>query len=214
MTQIKPPVHGSNSFTCPHCGVLAMQWFKDLVYLGYQNNAEATQVSQSECFNCKKVLIWLDKILIYPSESTAVLPHEDMPEEIAAVFEEARSVFDKSPRAAAALLRLAIQLTCQALGKEGSNLNTDIGALVKDGLPLRVKKALDTVRVIGNHAVHPGQISVNDDRDTAIALFALVNYVIERMISEPAKIDELFEALPEGAKEAIEKRDSDKTVSA
>ena len=66
---------------------------------------------------------------------------------------------------------------------------------------------MDVVRVIGNNAVHPGQIELRDDRATAEKLFALVNLIAERMISEPRHVEAMFNSLPEGARRLIERRD-------
>ncbi|WP_324337015.1 DUF4145 domain-containing protein [Sphingorhabdus sp.] len=190
------------------CGVLATQFWNELYKKDYSGNYSATKATVSRCLNCTQSMLWWEERLASPSVSTVAIGHSDLPENIRLVYDEARDVFSVSPRAAAALLRLTIQLLCEHLGQDSSNLNTAIGNLVKEGLPIRVQKALDTVRVIGNHAVHPGQIEINDDADSATALFALINYVVERLISEPAKIDELFENLPDSAKKAIERRDA------
>jgi hypothetical protein len=93
------------------------------------------------------------------------------------------------------------------LGEAGENINTDIASLVRKGLPVQVQQALDVVRVTGNNAVHPGQIDANDS-DVAEQLFPLVNLIVEYQISLPARINEMYEALPEGAREAISRRDS------
>ena len=66
---------------------------------------------------------------------------------------------------------------------------------------------MDVLRVIGNNAVHPGQIDLKDDKAVAMKLFQLLNLIVERRISVPKQIDELFEGLPPGAKDAIERRD-------
>jgi hypothetical protein len=79
---------------------------------------------------------------------------------------------------------------------------------VKKGLDLRIQKALDIVRVIGNEAVHPGQIELSDDRATAERLFELVNLIAEKMISKQKHIDAMYDSLPEGARKAIDKRDA------
>jgi hypothetical protein len=100
-----------------------------------------------------------------------------------------------------------------ALGQKGDNLNSDIGALVRQGLDPVVQQALDVVRVVGNNAVHPGQIDLNDNREIAAKLFGLVNVIVLTMITARKQIGEMFEGLPESAKTAIEKRDAPKLAS-
>jgi len=90
--------------------------------------------------HCNKYTIWIDKILIYPQSSSAPEPIEDMPEEVKQDYLEAKNIVNLSPRAAAALLRLALQKLMIHLGERGKNLNEDIASLVKKGLPKRFKK--------------------------------------------------------------------------
>jgi len=130
-----------------------------------------------------------------------------MPQNVNEDYEEARSIFNQSPRGAAALLRLAIQKLVKELGESGKDLNTDIGNLVKKGLSERIQQALDVVRVVGNNAVHPGLINVDDNPDIALNLFKLVNLIVEHMITQPKEVGELFESLPDGAKGQIAERD-------
>jgi len=66
---------------------------------------------------------------------------------------------------------------------------------------------LDVVRVIGNNAVHPGEISIDDNPEIAQALFGLINVIVENRIAEPKRIEALYASLPEGARNAIERRD-------
>ncbi|HEX7680849.1 MAG TPA: DUF4145 domain-containing protein [Thermoanaerobaculia bacterium] len=113
-----------------------------------------------------------------------------------------------SPRGAAALLRLCVQNLTVQLGLPGKNLNDDIGELVARGLDPEVRISLDAVRVIGNNAVHPLQMDIHDDHETAVFLFDLVNFITDQMITHPKKRQKLFDSLPEGAKAAISKRDS------
>ena len=131
-----------------------------------------------------------------------------MPADIRLDFEEAAKIVDLSPRGAAALLRLAIQKLVAHLGEKGRDINGDIANLVKKGLDLQIQRALDIVRVIGNEAVHPGQIDLRDDKLMAMQLFDLVNLVVDNMISRPKQIDEMYEKLPEEKRTAIEKRDA------
>jgi hypothetical protein len=128
-----------------------------------------------------------------------------MPDNTRAVYEEAQGIVEDSPRGAAALLRLAIQYLCADLGEHGK-LDDAIGNLVSRGLPKQVQQALDTVRVVGNNAVHPGEIDV-DDRETAGALFDLLNLITEYMIALPDQVDNLYQSLPQGARDHVDKRD-------
>ena len=125
------------------------------------------------------------------------------------LYDEAALIYNKSPRAACALLRLAVERLCNELGETGA-IDKMIGSLVQKGLPTIVQKALDAVRVIGNKAVHPGQIAFDvDDRATAETLMKLLNIITERLITEPKEIDGIFDALPQSVKDSIEKRDKE-----
>jgi hypothetical protein len=112
----------------------------------------------SQCFTCKKFAVWVYKNLLFPSKVYTIPPNQDLPDDVRRDYEEASEILDKSPRGSAALLRLAIQKLCIYLGEPGKNINTDIASLMKRGLNKQVQQALDVVRVIGNNALHPGQI--------------------------------------------------------
>jgi hypothetical protein len=131
----------------------------------------------------------------------------DLPDAIRADYLEAQSIVGRSPRGAAALLRLCIQTLCKHLGEKGEHLNTDIASLVKKGLPPAVQQALDAVRVIGNEAVHPGKMDLRDDRATAETLFQLVNLVAQRMISDPKQAQAVYDGLPQSKRDEIIRRD-------
>jgi hypothetical protein len=161
----------------------------------------------SECYNCKKLAVWIFDRLVFPSSKSGVLPNSDLPETITADFEEAREIVQASPRGAAALLRLAIQKLCSHLGEKGKNIDDDIASLVRKGLNPLVQQSLDIVRVIGNEAVHPGTLDLSDDRDTAFRLFELVNAIADQMISHPKTVTDMYGKLPEGKRKAIELRD-------
>jgi hypothetical protein len=147
--------------------------------------------------------------MIHPNRGKAPLPNPDMPADVKTDYEEAASIATLSPKAATALLRLAIQKLCVHLGGTGKNINDDIALLVKNGLSEKIQQALDVVRVVGNNAVHPGQIDF-DNPEVAANLFHLINVIVETMISTPKKIDTLYTSLPQGALDAIKIRDSKK----
>ncbi|WP_183265304.1 DUF4145 domain-containing protein [Acidocella aromatica] len=144
----------------------------------------------------------------YPSSGSAPPPNSDIPDGIRADYQEAAAILSRSPRGAAALLRLAIQKICQHLGLPGRHLDTDIGALVQRGLLPAVQQALDAVRVIGNNAVHPGQLDLTDDPQSAATLFLLINLIAEQLITAPKQAQAIYDSLPEGARNAISRRDA------
>lgn len=145
--------------------------------------------------------------MIVPSEAPVPPAHVDMPEVCQMDYDEARAIVAVSPRAAAALLRLAVQKLMVPLGEKGKNINDDIGALVARGLPRQVQQALDFCRVIGNNAVHPGEIEINDTPEIAHNLFAMLNFIVEDRITRPKHIQSLYDQLPEAARKGIAARD-------
>jgi hypothetical protein len=165
-------------------------------------------LSASQCHACQAVALWLGVSLIHPRICTAPVASPDLPEDIRVDVEEARKVFNDSPRASAALLRLAIEKLCNQLtGKPEFNLNKKIGLLVEDGLHPSTQQALDAVRVIGNEAVHPGQMDLNDDRNTALSLFNLVNLIVQDTVTRIKMVKKTYALLPEIKRNAIAERD-------
>lgn len=161
----------------------------------------------SSCFNCEKLTVWINHRVAWPSVGLAPAPNSDLSDDIQNDYREASAIFEQSPRGAAALLRLCIQKICRVLGEKGKNIDSDIAELVKKGLDIRVQKALDIVRVVGNNAVHPGSLDLKDDRETAQNLFGLVNLIADIMISQPKHLSNMFDNLPPNAIAAIESRD-------
>jgi hypothetical protein len=149
--------------------------------------------------------------MVVPDRVNVPAPNEDLSDDVRADYTEAASILARSPRGSAALLRLALQKLCVQLGEKGDRINDDIKALVEKGLPVRVQQALDVLRVVGNNAVHPGQIDLRDDSATAGSLFNLVNLIAEDRITEPKRVEAMFAQLPVEARAAIEKRDTKTT---
>lgn len=145
----------------------------------------------------------MNYVLAYPNVSTAPAAEADMPPDIKIDYEEARQVFVHSPRAAAALLRLCVQKLCQhLLGKEGS-IHQQIGELVDLGLPNRVLKAFDTIRIFGNESVHPGTVNLNDTPEVALALFRLLNMAVRHCITEEKELEAVRALTPEAKRRNI-----------
>jgi len=184
-------------------GLVQVDASKDSKYATYS----VANLHLSKCFACENVSVWVFDKPVYPVASDGPTPNADLPDGARLDYQEATRLLNLSPRAAAALLRLTIQKLCIHLGEKGKDLNGDIASLVKKGLSPLVQKSLDTVRVVGNEAVHPGTLDLKDDRATATTLCKLVNIIAEQMISNPKHVNEIYASLPASKREAIETRD-------
>lgn len=201
------------SFTCPHCQTLSLMHFDSHLFQEDTNKSFSykTPIKNTlyiaRCCNCGKKIIWIDNEYIYPN-IVAEEVNPDLPESVKQLYNEAGLIYNLSPRAACALLRLAIEKLCHELGETADKINDNIAALVKKGLSPKVQKALDLVRVVGNNAVHPGKIAFDvDDITTAKSLMRLVNMIGQIMITDPKDIDNMYSQLPESTKKSIERRD-------
>lgn len=210
---------GSSSFICPFadCRTLATHvWGKSsrLDSLTAHSDYVARDLKPSShivaalCHACGKEVIFIDGMLTVPYESEAPGPAADLPEDLIDDFEEARRVMPVSVRGAAALLRLLVQKLLPRIGAEEADINKMIGQLMREGkINPKLQEALDTVRIIGNEAVHPGTMDLKDNEATAISLFKLINYIVEKAITEPKEIAEIYATLPESKRDGVVKRD-------
>ena len=210
------PIVLEGSFTCPHCNAISQQiwWGIGLDGSNYNENRSLIHrnnvpVRIGKCIHCNGNTIWLNEKILFPASSSAPVANSEMPQNVREIYQEASSIFSASPRAAAALLRLALQMLCEHLGGKGKNINDDIATLVSKGLPEIVQQSLDIVRVTGNEAVHPGQIDVDSAKTVGI-LFELINIITEYMIAMPNKVSGIFKNLPTNKLKEIENRDAKK----
>jgi hypothetical protein len=192
----------ANVFQCPHCGLSAKHEWHNIAKGVISENGISyyegfvPDLYMSLCSQCNRYTLWHNDKIIYPALSFAPWPTEDMPLDIKDAFLEARSVVTSSPKAASALLRLCLQNLMIHLGENGKNLELNISNLIKKGLPKKFRDALRAVRAIGFDAVKPGEIHPKDDGDTAVALFNLINMIVETTISEQKKVNQLYTTLP------------------
>ena len=217
-----PPKHAEGQFHCPHCGVYSRQLWANLdavTAYGSPRNASIASLGVfrteldytwkiSQCVHCKNVVMWFQGGIIYPRPTFVQPPNEDLSEDIRKDYLEAATIFNDSARSSAALLRLALQKLCKQLGEKGENINDDIKNLVSKGLNPVIQKSLDILRITGNNAVHPGEINVDEKPELVLKLFDFINFIAEKMITEPKEIDKFYDDLPESLKEAINKRDA------
>lgn len=233
--------YGEKSFACPHCSVFAQQsWYQvqfknensvdeyggfvlneyyaikegvDFFYYEDEYLKEDNVVAFCMCQSCKKYSLWLEHRLVYPQKSLIPNARNSMPDDVKKLYQEASDVFIYSPRASVALLRLALEMLLPHLGAKKGSINNMISQLVIERKAIgNIKEAMDTLRIIGNNAVHPGEIifEENDEEyqnQTAISLFKILNYIVVETIESDAMISNLYSQLPEKALKGIENRD-------
>lgn len=195
------------AFNCPHCHAYSNQVWRTLATYEVSRWKTLDDWMASKCVHCERDSVWKGDRIYFPDASDAPLPNPDTPDSIVADYLEARSIVNASPRGAVALLRLALQKLCKHLGQTESTIDGAIKGLVAKGLPPKVQEALDGLRVVGNEAVHPGVIDLKDDRATALTLFGIFNFVVERMITTEKAVDAIYKMVPPEKLKGIENRD-------
>ena len=134
----KNPEFKSRAFNCPHCGAYSNMYWQCL-YNAPPKNGTTTNW-EAECTCCRKRSLWRENDqsetaeMLYPDTGSAEMPEEDMPVDVKIDYQEAANIFTRSPRGAAALLRLALQKLLKHLGEKGDNLNHDIRELSRKGI--------------------------------------------------------------------------------
>lgn len=224
MSNYYPPEFKGEAFSCPHCQVKSLMfWFR--VHLSRNNNDILhDNFHISRCLHCKQDCIWYHKqsvrheintatlinntTMIYPLVATSPEPNEDMPEEVQAIYKEARQVAPHSKRAAAALLRLSLEHLLDVLGYGRKRIFDAIGKAVSDGVPEEVQQGMDIIRQYGNDAVHPvSEIQWDDSGEDVPYLFELLNEIVEVTITRKKRRDALYNKMSSTQKAAIDKRD-------
>ncbi|MFQ2097051.1 DUF4145 domain-containing protein [Aeromonas veronii] len=208
-SQYYPPTFEETKFHCPHCNVYAAQSWHPIKIDTHQAWVN-TNFKGSKCSHCTKWSFWYNERLIIPNASQAEPMHHDLPEDCQAEYEEARDIVGRSPRGAAALLRLCLQKLMVHFGAVGKNINDDIKFIVAKGVSTEVQRALDICRVAGNNAAHPGELNIEDTPEIAHMMFKMINFLVAELITRPNEINAMFDQLPQGARDAIEKRDAAK----
>lgn len=210
------PVYNLAAFNCPNCGVLSKHDWKTI-----EDQEEYWCITKSKCHNCEKLNVWISidntrysgyfdgkkYSMIYPKKNSIPLPNEDLEEDIKNDYLEAANILKESPRWAWALLRYALQNLMIQLWQSWKNINDDIKELVKNWLNPTIQKALDSVRIVWNEAVHPWELDLKDDVETVTKIFWLINIIAEALISIPKQIEVDYWSLPADKIKWVENRD-------
>jgi hypothetical protein len=141
--------------------------------------------------------------LLYPIAGEAPIPHQDLPNNIKDIYNEANSIQQQSPRAAAALLRLALEMLIEALDKNIPSKHDDLYKKInylyseKRIIDEIIYKMMHSIRILGNENIHPGQIILSDDKKTSTSLFCLINFIVEKTITIEKMTNTIFNLIPE-----------------
>lgn len=205
---------GNTSIICPYCHVYAQ--FDWSVQQKLNSKPKEYRLIVAKCNSCHLDSVWFqnlqskEEILMFPDYPSGLdAPSSDMPNNIQQIYIEAAKVLKDSPRASAALSRLAIDKLTKKFSNKHS-LDNRIGDLVSKGLPAKLQQAFDIVRIVGNNAVHPGEIDLTDNQEMAKSLLNLLNIITDNLITQPNQINKFYNSLPEKQLKHIEKRDSKK----
>ncbi|WP_234508620.1 MULTISPECIES: DUF4145 domain-containing protein [Thermus] len=153
------------------------------------------------CQHCGSFSLWLGERMLYPQTGEAPPPHPDVPPAIRELYEEARGVLPASPRASAALLRVALEGLLEEAGYEKGSLADRLKRAHEEGkLNAKIYELAEVLRLAGNAAAHYELWKIDpskeqEDREMILALFEFLNEVTEELIAKPKRLEEMKQKL-------------------
>ncbi len=206
---------------CPKCHSNNQHYTQQLYYKNGAGHTVEAQFVRHVCAMCNKVSYdYYEKdkssidynfyrIIPQGAPVNEPQPNPDLPEPCKDTYAEASHVFEHSPRAAAALLRLCLQQLLEHLGYSGT-INSMIKETVAKGVPAHIQQFMDYARHHGNTAAHGNDLTIDPEerRDNAEFMFTVVNTVAEYLITRPRQAQENYDKLPESIRQQIAKRDT------
>ena len=221
-----------NTYICPFCNQ-AQSYLSDLTY-GIQDNslnlcASSIYKEQKEAFfsiitlkctnkACNKIsVIAINKysgkqVDIYPQNVYRHFP-EYIPQQIRDDYEEASQIIDKSPKAAATLLRRCLQgMIRDFWGVSEKRLVDEINAIKEKVTPTQWR-AIDGLRHLGNIGAHMEKdvsLIVDVKPDEATKLLKLIELLLEKWYISRHEEEELYDSIVTIADEKAEERKGSK----
>ncbi|WP_375399177.1 DUF4145 domain-containing protein [uncultured Amnibacterium sp.] len=159
---------------------------------------------------------WRGNHLVYPAASTVAVPHEDMPDDVVLLYNEARAVVGVSRRAGAAMARSTLEvLLRQVLPDATSRLRlVDLIDLADAKVSSGLGDLLTYVRHVGNSAVHVDEVPDDTtvlvlDRSTTEAvdaIFTAINGVVDEFVTKPKQTARFAALIPESVQKDVDAR--------
>ena len=171
----------------------------------------------SRCYNCKGFTVWVRDRLVFPIKGNEPLDiieadfrqveedvqelEDNVPEsdehveasveeveEASEDFEEAAAILNKSPRGAAALIRICIQNMMPLMKETGKNLDENISSLVRKGLEVEIQQAMDVLQVVRKNPSQTTEFDLKEENETAKKFFNSLERILERrMLKKPGE---------------------------
>lgn len=211
---MKEPKIDLDSFTCPHCKVVAEQNWKSIESREVVISGDDIFLFKTaQCKLCRSLSIWcvltnkkennkwvkndnavVSAKMVYPNKSFAPEPHELMPEDIIQFYKKASLILHLAPEASCTYLRICLEKLCHKLKefKGKPKLHKMISTLKDEHIITQnMETAMNSVRLFGNEASHPDQIMIEDNIDLATKLFMILNMIVEHTLAGTARITEI-----------------------
>lgn len=216
------------SFTCPFCHAIMSVHYQTAAIRYFNFNVERVapsaevphlKVTIYHCPNpdCQKETVIAEgvngyigniQVPIYPQVTCRQFP-DYIPYAIRNDYEEACTIVNSSPKAAATLARRCLQgMIHDFWGIHGKNLNAEITQL-RDKIPASQWKAIDAIRSVGNigaHMEHDVNLIIDVDKNEAQKLILLIEHLIEKWYIDRHDAEALYAELAEIGKDKASAR--------
>lgn len=221
---------GKSRFTCPapDCQTLTSHEvfnFKNYDHEGYINRHMVTiddrpyELLVSECSECSHEIIWtlLDlgdrkySQIIAPNYTLIPPCSGDTPDLPRQLYLEAASIFGKSNRGCAALIRTALEILFQKIFESDQKLNAIIEAN-KEKIGGDYYEMAHAIRLVGNDGVHADVQHINLDEeadDVLEGLFLFFREIVKAYITDPAQRKKALQIVQSKSQKPMPAQESD-----
>lgn len=218
----------NKTFICPYCGKEQSYSENNMCsnFVGYKRGIAANLRMAYEfcdinilhilCTNrsCRRIIVVAHDL--FNSKQWDLIPEnicnhypDYIPYQIRNDYEEASSIIERSPKAAAALFRRCLQgMIHDFWNIHEKNLNAEITVL-KERVSLSQWKALDGLRSIGNIGAHMEKdvnLIIEIEPDEAIKLQKLIELLLNKWYIANHEEEELYAEIAQAAEKKAEQR--------